>query len=361
MYLPEYLITGSTIKVLFKIYKIFAKWESELFTSLPAYYNKIILLLLLAGFFNSCQEDQDVLDPQTLDQWIYYDTLSGLSSNFIWTLFQDKDGNIWAGTEGGGVNKYDGHDWTSYTVFDGLASNSVYAVAQDNDGDMWFCAGGGINWLVDGQIYYRDSIGGIPIKPIRILHDSQQRMWVGTLDSGLVIFSGNDYSYLTHLSFENEQLDSIMALTEDNSGTVWIGTKGGAIFYKNDEFNLYDSASGLYNNDLLYIKQDSWGDIWFASKNGEYLTRYDGTNSEYIYMYHGYAYTYVYSMVEDRNGNIWFASGPAGIVKYNGIEMYAIELPDRFNDDWFLCSLIDQDGNIWFGTMKNGIVVYISE
>jgi len=117
----------------------------------------------------------------------------------------------------------------------------------------------------------------------------------------------------------------------------------------------------LINNNVSFIIQDNCGDIWFATFKGEYLTRYDGTNTEYIYMYHGYQYAYVYSMALDKKGNIWFASGPAGIVKYNGIEMYTIELPARFKDDWFICSMADQDGNIWFGTMKNGIVKYVTE
>jgi streptogramin lyase len=78
-------------------------------------------------------------------------------------------------------------------------------------------------------------------------------------------------------------------------------------------------------------------------------------------MYNGYEDAFVYSISEDKKGNIWFASGPAGIIRYNGIEMYTLKLPDRFKGDWFFCSMTDQYGNIWFGTMKNGIVVYISE
>jgi ligand-binding sensor domain-containing protein len=361
MYLPDNLITGSTIKVLFKIYKIFSKWESELFTSLPACYNKIILLLLLAGFFNSCQEDQDVLDPQTLDQWIYYDTLSGLSSNFIWTLFQDKDGNIWTGTEGGGVNKYDGHDWTSYTVFDGLASNSVYAVAQDKDGDMWFGTEGGLNILIGGVMYVIDTLEGEPFIPITLFHDSQQRMWAGTPGYGLVVFTGNNYIPDLLYDKNNEELNIVRAFAEDKTGTIWIATDGGAIFYRNNESDTYDTTSGLYSNEVSYIFQDSWEDIWFATINDELLTRNDGTYSEYIYMYNGYEDAFVYSISEDKKGNIWFASGPAGIIRYNGIEMYTLKLPDRFKGDWFFCSMTDQYGNIWFGTMKNGIVVYISE
>ena len=315
----------------------------------------IILYLL------SCDEEPDVLDPVKLDQWIYYDNSNGLSSNFIWTIFQDRDGNIWVGTNDGGVNKFNGSQWISYDTNDGLASNSVYAIAQDKDGDMWFGTERGLNLLINGVIYVIDTIEGEPFIPISLFHDSQQRMWAGTPGYGLVVFTGSNYIPKLLYDENNEKLNIVYAITEDKSGTIWIATNGGAIFYSNNEFNVYDSTSGLYSNEVSYIIQDSWGDMWFATINDEFLTRYDGTNSEYIYINHTYTNTFVYSISEDKKGNIWFASGPAGIVKYNGFEMYTLELPDWFNSDWFICSMTDQNGNIWFGTMNNGIAVYVSE
>lgn len=320
-----------------------------------------ILLIPLTLCFLSCKVDPDIIDTGTLGQWIYYDSLSGLSSNFIWSIFQDREGNIWAGTNDHGVSKFNGNQWINYNINDGLASNSVYAIAQDKDDDMWFGSEGGMNLLIGEVIYVIDSIDGVPFIPITLFHDSEQRMWAGTPGYGLVVFSGNNYNYQP-ISFQaREEFNIVNAFAEDKAGTIWIGTSGGAIYYRNDEFEAYDSVSGLYSNEVSYMLQDSWGDLWFATINGEFLTRYDGVNSECIGLYHGYIYAYTYSMSEDRKGNIWFASGPAGIVKYNGLEMYTLELPDRFRNDSFLCSMTDRDGNIWFGTMNNGIVVYISE
>ena len=322
---------------------------------------KSVLLLPLFFLIFSCKEDQDIIDPETLNHWEYYDRASGLSDTLIWTIFQDRDGKIWVGTNGGGVNKYDGNQWSNYTVNEGLASNCVYSVAQDKDGDMWFGTEGGLNLLIGGVIYVVDTIDGEPFIPITLFHDSKQRMWAGTPGYGIVVFTGSNYSDQPISFPAKEEFNTIFAFTEDNSGTIWISTNGGAIYFKNDEFNVYDSLSGLNNNNVTFIIQDSWGDIWFGTFKGEYLTRYDGTNTEYIYMYNGYQFAYVYSMALDKKGNIWFASGPAGIVKYNGIEMYTIELPARFKDDQFICSMADEDGNIWFGTIKNGIVKYITE
>jgi ligand-binding sensor domain-containing protein len=324
-------------------------------------YIKIIFFILFCSFFTGCLEEPDVLDPETLNKWEYYDQTNGLSDNFIWTIFQDQEGNIWAGTNGGGVNMFDGVVWNRYTINNGLASNTVYAVAQDKDGDMWFGTEGGLNILIGEYMYVFDSIEGDPFLPVTLLHDSQQRMWAGTPGNGIVVFTGENYIPLSITFTANEKFNTVNALAEDNSGTIWIATEGGAIFYKNDEFDLYDSTSGLYSNEVSFIMQDSWGDIWFATLNGEYLTRYDGTNSEHIYMYNGYTTAFVFSMAEDHKSNIWFASGNAGIINFNGIEMYSIKIADRYKEDSFLCNMVDKNGNIWFGTMKNGIAVYISE
>jgi len=361
MRIPDSQISRIENNSLSNTCKILSQGTSSLFAIRYVDYLLITLLILLVTSFTGCMEEPDVLDPETLGKWVYYDHANGLSNNFVWTIFQDKDGNIWAGTNNGGVNRFDGTTWTSYTVYDGLESNTVYAVAQDKDGDIWFGTEEGLNILIGGVMNTLDSIEGEPFIPVTLLHDSQQRMWAGTPGDGIVVFTGDNYMPFPITFTANEKFNFVNALVEDNSGTIWIATEGGAIFYKNDEFGLYDSTSGLYNNEVSYIIQDSWGDMWFATINGEYLTRYDGTNSEYVFMFNGYVSASVYAMAEDRSGNIWFASSNAGIVKYNGIEMYTVKMPDRFKEDYFLCNTIDSDGNIWFGTRDNGIAVYVTE
>jgi ligand-binding sensor domain-containing protein len=66
-------------------------------------------------------------------------------------------------------------------------------------------------------------------------------------------------------------------------------------------------------------------------------------------------------MVEDLNRNIWFATGGAGIIKYDGTQMKIVNTGNRLKDNVVICSTIDHDGNLWFGTLEGGVNKYITE
>jgi len=46
----------------------------------------------------------------------------------------DRKGNMWFGTDGGGVIRYDGKSFTTYTTAQGLGSNTVRSIAEDEIG-----------------------------------------------------------------------------------------------------------------------------------------------------------------------------------------------------------------------------------
>ena len=62
----------------------------------------------------------------------------GLQSQFVGSLFQDKDGYLWIGTLGGGVSRYDGKSFVLYRTENGLLSNDIRSILQDSNGNFWF-------------------------------------------------------------------------------------------------------------------------------------------------------------------------------------------------------------------------------
>jgi ligand-binding sensor domain-containing protein len=72
--------------------------------------------------------------------------------NYVFAILAASDGNIWAGTWGAGVSRWDGKAWTNLTTKDGLAGNIVYSVAQGRDGALWFGTNNGLSrW--DGKAF----------------------------------------------------------------------------------------------------------------------------------------------------------------------------------------------------------------
>ena len=94
---------------------------------------------------------------QLLQNWQIYSTNnSGLPSNNISALSIASNGNIWIGTAGGGLAKFDGTDWVTYTTANsGLPDNNITSLAADSDGIIWIGTDGGglakfdgTQWLV---------------------------------------------------------------------------------------------------------------------------------------------------------------------------------------------------------------------
>ena len=66
---------------------------------------------------------------------------------------EDKTGNLWFGTQGGGVSRYDGKSFTTFSTTQGLANNWVNNIVEDKAGNLWFgTLGGGVS-RYDGKSF----------------------------------------------------------------------------------------------------------------------------------------------------------------------------------------------------------------
>ena len=328
------------------------RWQS-----IPSGLFPVIGLMMLLAC--SCEQETDLPGPDQLGKWESIDMSDGLSDNFVLDIFEDKSGNIWVGTNNGGLNVFDGQEWINYT-FDQLnMSNTIFAIEQFWKDLIWFAGPDGLSYIDNGIVYTIDSLVGRAFIPVTLMTDSKDRLWVGTAGQGIFILelNGSQSSYF----YNDTNYNEINIINEDESGNIWLGTDAGALYYDGNSFNIFDENDGLYSNEVTYILEDSWDYLWFATQTGELITRYDGNRSEPVYLFNGYDVASVFSMSEDLQGNIWFAAGSFGIIKYNGIEMIKQDLPERYKEDLFICSLADRNGDIWFGTVYNGILKYVSE
>lgn len=79
----------------------------------------------------------------------------GLTYNpsYVFALQITPDQNVWAGTWGGGVSRFDGKKWRNYTTKDGLAGDIVFSIAQEPNGVLWFGTNGGVSRF-DGKTWH---------------------------------------------------------------------------------------------------------------------------------------------------------------------------------------------------------------
>ena len=105
----------------------------------------------------------------------------GLAQNSVYSVYQSRDGAVWAGTLSGGVSRLSHGKFTTYTNASGLASNTVASILETSDGTMWFATPNGLSALAKGRWQTYSAPDGLPSENVNcLLQDSQGVLWVGT-------------------------------------------------------------------------------------------------------------------------------------------------------------------------------------
>ena len=109
-----------------------------------------------------------------------------LDNDFIMCIFEDKDGSVWFGTDGGGVyvlNPRTKEISKKYSKDTGLVGNIIFKISSEREGEIWVCTGSGVSIITkDGdKIFNIDSNLGFGSDGIfQVLLDNSNKVWCTT-------------------------------------------------------------------------------------------------------------------------------------------------------------------------------------
>jgi ligand-binding sensor domain-containing protein len=213
-----------------------------------------------------------------------YDTT--LVSQYIRSIFQDSKGNLWFGTLGEGVVRYDTSaslskgvkTLTYFSIPDGFNCNTVYAINEDKYGILWFGTDLGV-YKYDGLTFrnynQKDGLSHLDISRKGILVDKSGTVWVGT-HGGVFRYdpSADSTGEQSFSLFQQLPAISVTGIMEDNSGNIWFASEGDGVFrYDGNKIVNFKEKEGLGNNYAGGMAQDAAGNIWFTMQGG--ICRYD--------------------------------------------------------------------------------------
>lgn len=196
-----------------------------------------------------------------------------------------------------------------------------------------------------------------------IFQDSKGNLWFGTIDEGVVRY---DVKTLTYFSHPDGFINStVYAINEDQNGNLWFGTDQGVYKYDGKTFRNYHQKDGLSHIDISRksILVDKSGTVWVGTHGGVF--RYDpiaDKNGDRSFsLFEPLHDINVAGIMEDKRGNIWFASFDNGVFRYDagqsdGQEKKMVHFNEKegLGENYAGGMAQDQLGNMWF-TMKNGI------
>jgi ligand-binding sensor domain-containing protein/signal transduction histidine kinase len=142
------------------------------------------------------------------------------------TLFQDRDGGIWAGIFLDGLDYRSGDFSMRFKVANGLSSEAIQAIAQDRNGDMWIGTAKGLNRIHDEEVVKflrEDELAGENVRSLFV--DSEGTLWIGSTGGGLSRWrDGQMRSIGVEQGLINDGIEQII---QDDSGYLWLGSNAG--------------------------------------------------------------------------------------------------------------------------------------
>ncbi|MEP6663116.1 MAG: two-component regulator propeller domain-containing protein, partial [Verrucomicrobiota bacterium] len=173
----------------------------------------------------------------------------------ISALHQDRAGQIWLGTQGG-LALLETNRWKIFTTKDGLSSNLIRAIADDSEGNLWIgTERGGLNCWRDGKFTSFRQTDGFPSDNISSLYvDAQNVLWIGTSGSGLVRFRAGQW---THYTKNNGLISNGLGyIVEDNLDCLWIGSAAGLMRIPKKDLNIFADGKTDFVPCRVFGKRD---------------------------------------------------------------------------------------------------------
>ena len=356
-----------------------------------------------------------------------FDISSGLVSNNIRTIFEAQNGAVYIGTNSEGISKYvpqlevadyTGSLFKTISTRQGLSNDHVFSIIQDREKNIWIGTQLNLNQYFDEQFEIFGENAGLKNSLVwSVIQDRNKIFWVGT-EGGLVKFvpnihdiskdqrekltdkfpdSKNNTYLFTHKTGKEGEVLNTSSLYEDAKGNIWFTdfAKGAARLNPvTNEITRFTKANGLPVNDVYCFNGDKYGNIWFGTDKGglvrfdiltekfQTFTTKDGIGSNQIYSIYrdsknrmwfaslagdltmqepgkkfktfsakdGYPIKFTISITEDKKGNLWFGTFDQGIYKYDGKTFKNYSTKDGLSSDTPLLLVCDDNNNLWIGT-----------
>jgi signal transduction histidine kinase/ligand-binding sensor domain-containing protein len=337
-----------------------------------------------------------------------YSQSDGLSEAVVWCFLQDREHNLWVGTQNG-LNRFRDEKVATLTRREGLASGSVDALAAGTDGTIWASTSNGIERIDGGHrdVYLKDaatiglSVGtenalwagtnrgvvqlengkwrdltmpaGMHLQDVTaIAEDHEKGVWLCDAHKGLYRWSGGRIT-----DFSNQPLlkgNTILAARGDARGKVWFGLdQGGVVVFDAGQFRLYSEREGLAGGPVnaVHIDDQDKDTVWIATERG--LSRLEGEKFVTWNMASGLPGERVLWVLSDSEGRIWLGYS-TGVASVRRSELdHAAQDPTyrvayNFLDDgdglkgnpdrgWQSPAVRASDGKLWFRTSEGVAII----
>jgi signal transduction histidine kinase/ligand-binding sensor domain-containing protein len=308
----------------------------------------------------------NVLTDYVITSW---NNKEGLPPGVVWALAQDADGYLWVGNDAG-LFRFDGERFVSWNALSSSAVPSVpvRSLTFGHDGSLWigFGGNGGVGHLVQGRLRrYGEADGLGPAAVVVITEDHEGGVWAGS-SSGLYRFGDDKFS--RQAIGPSGQPTAVLSAFTDRTGALFVGTASGLL--KSDRPYTHFRTVQTTDDAVRAVADDGHGGIWITDAVTGFRVVDDGSATSAFARATADKTSHFDTHQErgrgmrlllDRRGNMWTATGGQGLWRANLAGRDALKRAPYIERATSLTGLLgdgvyslleDRDGNIWAGTTE---------
>jgi ligand-binding sensor domain-containing protein/signal transduction histidine kinase len=277
-------------------------------------------------------------------------TNQGLSHNLILSLRVDREGTVWVGTDGGGLNRI------KRQVFDVLKESlrvTVRSVCEDARGGLWIgfnqyganLDGGG--YLKEGVFEWLGPGQGLTIASVYSVYvDRKQQVWAGTW-GGLFRWQENRFQ---QVAIPNVPLPVVLAIHEDRQGRLWLGTRSGLLRLDEQGWKQYRIRDGLSSEVVWALADDADGNLWIGTEGGGLNRLREGRFTSFRKTARELPGDDIASLYLDEQGVLWIGTDGRGLARFHQGQWTRYTTQDGLISNSIGYLLEDGLGFLWIGS-----------
>jgi ligand-binding sensor domain-containing protein/signal transduction histidine kinase len=268
---------------------------------------------------------------------------------------EDREGNLVIGTRGEGVFVYDlAGGVTSISTNEGLSGNIILSLAVDREGTLWVGTdGAGLNRVKPKLFHVVEQTRGVTVRSV--CEDAQGGLW---MSFNAVELNANGAGYVRDGMFRGygraEDLlnSSVWSVFVDRQRHVWAGTYGGLYQFLDGRFHGIGTVEAGWPP-VLAIQEDRQGQVWLGTGAG--LVRWAGRDSKMFSRRDGLSADEIWAIADDLEGNLWIGTHGGGLNRLRAGKITSFHSPDALPAADIYSLYVDSDGVLWIGTLGGGL------
>lgn len=303
----------------------------------------------------------------------YFTSNNGLPSDHIGALLRDRKGRLWIGTDEG-LCRMDGAQGNLIENI-WLGPNdphSITSILESTNGRLWVGTKSSLFVHIDGR--FRKSLDFLEKHLVvsALTEDGKGNIWIATINDGLYILDPDREEPLVHYDktnnwFEHNDVRSVKSL---KNGEVWVGMNNGGLLVFENKHQIIRSynhapkdANTINSSTIMTISEDNDGGVWLGNYEAG-INYYHQDKKDFGWKKPATFSDYnITSLAQGSNGNIWVGTRTQGINQYNtktGTASYFDIMPfsGKFTlqNRPVLSILEDRSRNLWIGRYEGGLL-----